>query len=52
MTNQIDTAKLNHHRAVRFFWGLLLRLVGHLTKTVIDNRAANPFRSSYSLDSS
>jgi hypothetical protein len=24
MTNQIEITKKNHHRAVRFFWGLLI----------------------------
>ena len=36
MTNQIDTAKLNHHRAVRFFWGFL---IGATTVSLIGNVA-------------
>src|SRR3981189_1604131 len=36
MTNQIDTAKLNHHRTVRFFWGFL---IGATTVSLIGNVA-------------
>jgi hypothetical protein len=40
MTNQIDIAKRNHHRAVRFFWGLLIgattvSLIGNITHAVL-----------------
>ena len=34
MTNQIDIVKRNHHRAVRFFWGLL---IGATSVSVIGN---------------
>jgi hypothetical protein len=40
MTTQTDMTRRNHHRAVRFFWGLLLgattvSLVGNITHTVL-----------------